>query len=54
VDLNVPLRESLVAANMSPLTGFAAVARFGVTLARGAAAWTDHFGLLEGLKKVWD
>jgi hypothetical protein len=40
----IPLRESLVASNVSPLACFATVSGFGVALAWWTTAWTDHFG----------
>lgn len=39
----VPLREGLVAADVSPLAGLAPVPRLGVALARRATTWTGHF-----------
>lgn len=41
---NIPLRESLIASNVSSFACFAAVTGFGVALAWWTTAWTDHFG----------
>ena len=44
VGLCIPLRKALVASDMSSFAGLAAVAGFGVALARGTTTRARHFG----------
>ena len=45
----LPLRECLIASNMSPLAGLAAFAGLGVALAGGSSSWSGH---LDNIPKI--
>lgn len=47
LSVSIPLRKALVASDMAPFAGLAAVAGFGVTLARGTTTGARHFGSIE-------
>ena len=44
LSVSIPLRKALVASDMAPFAGLAAVAGFGVALARGTTTRARHFG----------
>lgn len=47
----IPLREKLVAANVTSLARSATLPRFGVTLTRGTSSVWGHFCLVDGRDK---